>query len=133
MALPIDSPFVFVLWTDAVARNGWSPLEDDDTADGIELVWSAGWMYHRTAHEVRLTADVGTNNTDTNRRLAIPMGMVQLIREGNLNDGPVIYQRKGRPRLGVATRRPRGARPVPAPAAEAVRDHGRSPDGGGDQ
>lgn len=90
---PIDAPFVFVRWIDAVTKHGWTEAAEDDNK--VEEVWSCGWMLHRDRSELRLVSDVGVHDNSLNRRIAIPMGMVEEIREGT-RTGPVLFEKRRR-------------------------------------
>jgi hypothetical protein len=88
---PLDCPFVFVLWKDAVTRHGWIEA-DDDSHDGLEEVWSSGHMTARTRDEVRLVSDAGVDGS-RNRRISIPLGMILRIHADSMT-GPILFQRK---------------------------------------
>jgi hypothetical protein len=52
-------------------------------------------MLLRNSTEVRLASDVGADDDTTNRRIAIPLRMVEEIRVDSIV-GPILYQRKTR-------------------------------------
>lgn len=113
---PLTTPFVFVLWTDAVTRHGWVDA-DEDADSGVEEVWSSGHMIHRSREEVRLVSDVGTDGS-RNRRISIPFGMIHRIHQDSMT-GPILYQRKARPRG-------KKAKPKTAPDHERSQESDRS-------
>ena len=68
-------PLVLIEWYDAIAHApGW--LDARLVKSDLPTVQSVGWMIRRTKRSIILVADTGKADSDTNRRIEIPTGMV---------------------------------------------------------
>jgi hypothetical protein len=86
---PIDQPFVFVLWLDAVIHDDW---EFETSLERPSEVWSTGFLVIKNRSHITLASDVGIEDGH-NRRITIPLGMVVRIHRDNMT-GPLIYSKR---------------------------------------
>lgn len=68
---------VIVEWRDAATDSGW--MEREKIEDLKPIVYSIGWVQRATKEAVTLGADIGNSDSECNRRLEVPSGMVQRV------------------------------------------------------
>lgn len=73
----------FIEWYDAVTDNGWVHPKEDLV---LHKCLSVGWLIKETKHEIVLAADTsdpeyGVEDTEVNRRIAIPKSWIVLRRK----------------------------------------------------
>lgn len=87
--------FVFIIWRDAEARAEWAP-DDNDPAP---LIFTGGWVLQRPNkknHRRWLLAgdigeDAGDPESDKNRQMKVPQGMILQVERTAYCDGKMIW------------------------------------------
>lgn len=68
---------VIVEWRDAVADLEWKARKDIEELKPI--IRSIGWVQQTSPDSIIIAADLGTGDSESNRRMEVPLGMVQQV------------------------------------------------------
>lgn len=84
---------VIIEWRDAIAEVNWVARENVEELKPI--VHSIGWVQKTGNDSLIIAADIGTGDNESNRRMEVPLGIVQRV---------MVIHRHGKTKLSGARR-----------------------------
>lgn len=68
---------VIVEWRDAVADLEW--MARDRVEELKPIIRSIGWVQKASQDSIIIAGDIGSGDSESNRRMEVPLGMVQQV------------------------------------------------------